>query len=379
MKTLQRFIFESPPAKFIAIVWAVMLFKSGIGFTNFEVQAVMAEYPFFNPIVDPAFHYIFWTWLSPFLLWCLNITTEAGAFYFHLFFSIAFTLLFLHTAWRFLPEHLARLSFLIFAAMPVSNTAYFWVGTDSLTLFLMMASLALPFSKKSPLALVILTIGVLLGLQDFEKTIIAASALFATTYFNRGGGEWLYSPAFALTLIFGAFIGKFILLGVVAYFDITVNSGRIFWLQNNLPRALTFFFYNFQQSFYSGLGIAWLVAFYVILKMPYGKIFGAALVACLAVLLIAVDHTRVFALISFPLMAQFVLFNREVLGKITPQMATLFFVAWLILPFIWILQSSQVSLFSYDITLLFHHLLGIDLPIPSEIFTSNFVAWDWLW
>ena len=332
MKTLQRFIFESPPAKFIAIVWAVMLFKSGIGFTNFEVQAVMAEYPFFNPIVDPAFHYIFWTWLSPFLLWCLNITTEAGAFYFHLFFSIAFTLLFLHTAWRFLPEHLARLSFLIFAAMPVSNTAYFWVGTDSLTLFLMMASLALPFSKKSPLALVILTIGVLLGLQDFEKTIIAASALFATTYFNRGGGV-----------------------------------------------ALTFFFYNFQQSFYSGLGIAWLVAFYVILKMPYGKIFGAALVACLAVLLIAVDHTRVFALISFPLMAQFVLFNREVLGKITPQMATLFFVAWLILPFIWILQSSQVSLFSYDITLLFHHLLGIDLPIPSEIFTSNFVAWDWLW
>ena len=360
MKTLQRFIFESPPAKFIAIVWAVMLFKSGIGFTNFEVQAVMAEYPFFNPIVDPAFHYIFWTWLSPFLLWCLNITTEAGAFYFHLFFSIAFTLLFLHTAWRFLPEHLARLSFLIFAAMPVSNTAYFWVGTDSLTLFLMMASLALPFSKKSPLALVILTIGVLLGLQDFEKTIIAASALFATTYFNRGVGG-------------GGGVALFARL--CAYVDFR----RIFWLQNNLPRALTFFFYNFQQSFYSGLGIAWLVAFYVILKMPYGKIFGAALVACLAVLLIAVDHTRVFALISFPLMAQFVLFNREVLGKITPQMATLFFVAWLILPFIWILQSSQVSLFSYDITLLFHHLLGIDLPIPSEIFTSNFVAWDWLW
>ena len=152
---ISRLIFNSPRTLFIVAVWVIVVVKSGFGIFNLELLAQLAENPFTNPITEPHLHFLFWSWLTPFLMWTLGIATPTGVLCFFIFFSIAFTLLFILTAWRFLPDHLARISLLIFAAMPTSGTVYFLICTDSLTLFLMMAALLFPDYKNQKFLLLL--------------------------------------------------------------------------------------------------------------------------------------------------------------------------------------------------------------------------------
>ena len=367
---ISRLIFNSPRTLFIVAVWAIVVVKSGFGIFNLELLAQLAENPFTNPITEPHLHFLFWSWLTPFLMWTLGIATPTGVLCFFIFFSIAFTLLFILTAWRFLPDHLARISFLIFAAMPTSGTVYFLICTDSLTLFLMMAALIFPDYKNQKNLIFVFIIAVLLGMQDFEKIVLAAGALFLGTYLTQryikeNDFEFKYTPTFALTLVFGAVMGKLVLMGIFSYFEIVVNSGRFFWLQNYLYRVVPVFFYKIQESFYSCLGMAWLVAFYVVFNEKYGKFFGLALLCCFLVLIIAMDHTRVFALISLPLMAQFILFNQNLLSKITKPWAALFCCLWLIAPFVWILVETHFTMTSHNIFALLINFFDFDFFVPN--------------
>ncbi|MGJ0485684.1 MAG: hypothetical protein ACR65R_14325 [Methylomicrobium sp.] len=118
----------------------------------------MAQNPFINPFSNPNFHYQFWSWLGSFLAWLLGATTLKSLCLFHLAFSFAFSLLFIKAIFSWFPDQLARTSLVLFSVLPVSATAYFWVGHDSITLFLMVFSLAYP--RKLP---VIFLAGIALG------------------------------------------------------------------------------------------------------------------------------------------------------------------------------------------------------------------------
>lgn len=89
-------------------------------------------------------------------------------------------------------------------------------------------------------------------------------------------------------------IGKILLATIFLQFEIVVNSGRLYWLQKHfISIAFKHFFYAIQHTFFAGLGAAWFFAFWIIFKESYGKIFAIAI--CFSVLIIAMDHTRVFA------------------------------------------------------------------------------------
>ncbi len=338
---LSCWIFHSPRLFFVGCVLVLIIFKCGIGESSLlEQKAAMAANPFVNPF-DGDKHYLFSTYLSPFLMWCLGLSSPKAFFYFHLVFAFLFTFLFARTAFLWLPDSLARISLIIFAALPASSTVYFWVGSDSSTLFLMM--LALFFHQKS---MVVLLIGILLGLQDFEKVALASGILLLCNVLLhvvdcQNKHNFVFSIGFALVLLLGVFLGKQLLLYWIKHFEIAVYSNRMNFVKDNTLWLIKMFFSRMHLSVYAALGTSWLVALWIIFKEQYGKIFALGLLCCFLVLLLALDHSRIFAMVSFLLLAQFVLFNRALLEKFFqhPENVVFFLCLWLIVPFMWILAQ----------------------------------------
>ncbi len=142
---VERLIFAAPASRLVTAVLLLGLVKTGVWqIPNFGASRLIAQDPFTNPFQDPNAHALYWSWLGPFLAWLLGATSPAAFFALHLVLSVGFTVLFIVTAFSHLPEREARISLVLFSVLPVSATAFFWVSTDSLTLFLMMLALALP-------------------------------------------------------------------------------------------------------------------------------------------------------------------------------------------------------------------------------------------
>ncbi len=381
MPFLTRLLFESPVWRFVLMLWALMILKSGVGVSfSFEAQVAIAENPFFNPIADPGFHFLLWTWLSSFVAWSLGCVSPKSLFWFYFASSTLFYFLFVFLAFRHLKEKNARLSLLIFTAMPVSSTAYYWVCADSFTLLLMMLTLALTWNKEgktSPQRLMwAFLMGVFLGLQDFEKIAIATFLWGAfNVYLEKQGEKSAYSALTIALVLIGAIVGKFLLVVLFAHYGVNVNSGRLYWLEHNIPLALKYIYFNLPATFYCALAAAWFFVALYIFKEKHGKVFGFILLAYFSVLLIAMDHTRVFAILSLFLVAQVILLNPDFLEKIPQKTVEIFFIAWLVLPFVWVFRWIQFSMLPYDISLLAYRFFGVELPMLEEAFPYTFVPW----
>lgn len=358
---IENFLFRSPTWKFILALFLLTFLKTGIwAIPNLWVSQIIAQNPFINPFYNPNTHYLFWSWLGPFLAWLLNATSAWKFFAFHLLFSIAFSMLFIRTIFKNLANEHARISLIIFFSLPASATAYFWVSPDSITLFLML--LALAFHRW--LIFTFIT-GALLGMQHFEQGFFAALGLmFAVSTNKKQGNDLQYSVEFCLALLSGVMAGKFILFGVFSYYSINVNSGRLYWLHIHLYQLLSQFFFHFQYIIWSVLGLGWLVAIKFSDLGRRSVPFFKALAGLCLLLPITGDQTRVLAIITFPLICVYWLFNQDFLEKLNKPEASVFFVIWLIVPWGWVWDGiPKWSVFPYDLAFLLHQCFGwFDLP-----------------
>lgn len=352
----ERFVFESRPAKFIAVVLVVSLIKTGIwAIPNLDASQLLAQDPFHNPFSDPGAQYLFWNWLGPFIAWLIHATSTTKFFVLHLAFSCLFTLLFIRTSFSRLDDRSARIALLIFAALPVSMTAYYWVSYDSLTLLLMMCALALPNSR-----VLVAVIGAGLGMQHFEQSIVGSMAVFGAMIVGMVcRDEKTYTLKWLLSLIAGIVIGKLALMGIVRHWAIEVNSGRAFWLEKNLSMTLHQFLYHPFITVFSALGVAWLIAFK---QLDIGKKAIPMLLGLGGLLLllpISGDQTRVFAVSSFFLLTVYWLLNPRFLSLIDGRTAAVLFVAWLVVPWVWVWGAvPRASAFPMDVVYLLHHAFG---------------------
>src|SRR5271167_1042651 len=322
LRPILRLIYGSRRWTLIAFLMAVTIFKTGIWYTpNIADSAMIARSPFVNPLSDPDNHYLFWSWLAPFLAWLVHANGKASFFCLELLFSLAFTALFVLVAFRRLEEDEARTALVLFFVLPVSATAYFWVGGDSLTLFLMMLALAVPGSL--PAALLA---GIGLGMQHFEQSFFAAAALaFAMGWDSLRGrkANRSYSVSWALAMVLGVVAGKTFLFLLFRHFNVHVNSGRFSWLHGHLHWLLSQFYFHYQVALYSVLGIGWVLIIKLAERGRKALPFIVALAGLLLLLPIAGDHTRVGAIVTFPLMAVYCVLNRDFLASTSRQ-----FVSW---------------------------------------------------
>jgi len=370
LQAVEDFIFQAPAWKLVLVIGAVAFFKVGIWFIpNLGIYHEIALDPFVNPFRNPDAHYLYWNWLGPFLFWLLGAGGWALFFLFHLVFSLAFTLLFLYAIFTRFSDRAARVSLILFVVLPVSTTAYYWVGMDSLTLFLML--LAMVFTRYSLLTLLI---GVALGMQHFEQGFFASTGLlFAITLSRKLGDDPGYSVKFCLYLLVGVIVGKLTLLGIFEYHGAEVNSGRVYWAIKRLPLLMGNYFYHFHVIIWSALGLGWLVA----LKYADYGIKSFPLLLALSGLTLALsfvdDQTRVVAIVTFMLVTVYWLFNAAFLERIGDKEVSVLFLIWVLMPWGWAWKGEpKWSAFPYDIAYLLHKVFGwFNVP-------ENFPLWPFL-
>jgi hypothetical protein len=359
METINKvdcFIFESKAWKLIVVVFGITLFKTGIWYIpNLDVSLAIAQNPFANPFSDQKTHYLFWSWLGPFVAWAIGLKSTFTFFMFHLAFSIAFSLLFISVVFFRFPDKLARISFILFSALPVSATAYYWVSSDSITLFLMLVAVAYP-----RYALITLLTGIALGMQHFEQGFVASAGLLSAILLSKKYDDHLnYSTRFCVLLILGVVAGKLFLIGLFSYYSIEVNSSRLHWLFENIHLPTSQFFFHFHHIIWSILGLGWLVA---LRYLDWGRKtipFFLALFGLGLILPLTVDQTRVLAIITFPLLAVYWLLNVHFLDKLLKKEISLFFLIWAITPWSWVWSGTpKWSVFPYDVAYILYKLLG---------------------
>jgi hypothetical protein len=359
---IETFIYRSRPSRFIALLLAVSFVKTGIWYMpNVDGWRAIAVNPFRNPFPEPYNHYLFWNWLSPFAAWALGLRNEWPFLYFHLLFSVAFTCTFIALIWTQFEERNARTALVLFLAVPASATAYFWVGMDSVTLFLML----LLFVVRRHLWLV-LPIGVLLGMQHFEQGTVALGALVLAlllSFVLKTGTE--YSIRWAIASLVGVVVGKIVLLLIFSHYAIYVNSGRAYLLQW-YRMYVGFFYYHFQYVLWSVFGAGWIAIAKYAERGKSAVPFLVALCGLLLLLPLVADETRVFSIVSFPLLATYLLLNRGFLQSLNGRLVSVIFGIWFIVPWPWTwLGKPLVSIFPYNVAYVLHQLFGW-LNVPTN-------------
>jgi len=355
-KKVEHFLFESPTWKLLAVVCVLWLVKTGIWtYPNPPALWAMAQNPFANPFTNPDEEYVMWSWLSPWLAWLTGATTMPRLFALALAQAVAFTFLFVRVTLNSLPRDLARTAIVLFAMLPVSTTAYYWVGYDSLTLLLMMAVLAFPAAP-----LVTLGAGLLLGMQHFEQGFLGAAGLSAALFLSRRQGYPLpYGLKFCLLLLGALVAGKLALVGLFRHYDIHVASGRMVWVREHLGGLVSNFFLHAHAVVWSLLGLGWLAAARFAewgrRSLPFFLVLGA--LGLLAV--VTADQTRVVAIVTFPLLMAYWLRNPDFLSRLARREVALVFILWAVMPMSWVwLGVQKWSVFPYDVAYVLHQAFG---------------------
>jgi hypothetical protein len=354
---IPNFIYSAQRWKLIAFLMIANLLKSGIWFIpNLFASKLVAQNPFVNPFPNwPEAHYIYWSWLAPFLAWCIGATKSWSFFAFHFAFSVAFSAFFIALILSRFPDREARTALVLFTVLPVSATPYFWVSMDSVTLFLMVCALAV--RKLWPL---IFLIGIALGMQHFEQSFCAVAALTAALVLgNYFKSSIEYSMKWALFLMGGIVCGKLLLFALFMHWHVEVNSGRLFWLVENFRELVGEFYYHFQYAIYSVFGVGWL---FVLKCAEQGRKSLPLFVAICCVLLllpISADQTRVTAIVSFLSISVFCLLNRSFLVSLDPRFSSWILLTWLVVPYAWVWKGNpKWSALPYDVALPLHKLFG---------------------
>ncbi len=353
---IEGFIFQTQRWKFILMMFGLLIVKTGIWYIpNIDATRAMAQNPFVNPFESPLAHYLFWSWLGPYLGWLIGATGKWSYFLFLLAFSLAFTFIYIAIVFSKFSDRVARTSIVLFMLLPASATVYFWVGYDSLLVFLMF--LAIAFTKYRILTFLL---GVGIGMQHFEMGLVSSAALLAAILLNLKFKENInYSIGSAVALLAGIIAGKLALMGIFAYYGIELNSGRTFYFEERFQEFLKQFFFHSQLMWWSILGVGWVVALKYTDRGSKTIPFFLALFGLSLFLFLVADHTRVVAIITFPLLAVYWLFNESFLKGISTKEASGIFVLWVLVPFTWVWEGlPRWSSFPYDVVYGLHRLFG---------------------
>ena len=357
LNNIENIIFNSPRWKLLLVLFVIMIFKTGIFYhPNLWQHLEVAKSPFKNFFENSAhLHYFYQNWFGSFVAGFVGAKTKVLFFLFHLFFSFAFVLLFIKFLFKNLSEQTARISIIIFFLLPVSGTVFYFVGYDSVTLFLI--ALGLYFHRN---ILILLLIGTTLGMQHFELAFVGiAFLLFALLIDKLAGNKEDFSIIFPLVLIIGVILGKILLILIFNYHDIVLQATRTGWYLKSLPQHLYTFFFRFYNIIWFSIGLGWIV----IIKYYYSNskkfTFFISFLGLLFLLPIIPDTTRTFSVLSFLLIAVFLLTNEKFLASISKKESSIIMLLWALIPYGWVWEgTARQSHFSYTVAYILKYFVN---------------------
>ncbi len=369
---LEEIIFSSSNRAFLSFCAIILIIKSGIWVIPcIDVYRQISLAPFDSPpfINNQMAHYLFTSWLQPFIGWGLHLNTPIRYLALSLFFSILFTCLFALISFKSLGREAARKSLLFFISLPVGATSLYWVGYDGLTLLLMLLALSGLKDNRRLSLCTSLCIGILLGLQHFEQAILGFLLLLSYSLFGEESDGPLPPKRSFLTrliiLVAGITLGKLVLGAIINVNDIPLNSGRSVYLIVNIKQQLREFLLRFQVIVFSFLGVVWIPAIAAFLVSRKKFYWLATFIFVLGLSAVVPDQTRVVAIVTFPVVFMALLDNRNLLARLNRPMVVCLAVLYLIVPYSWVWNGNpQVSSFPYSLLLIQAAFRGINID-PS--------------
>jgi hypothetical protein len=367
---VRQLVFDAPIWKLVTALLIVSVVKTGIWWIpNLPESRSIADDPFRNPFVKVSARYLYSSWLAPFLAWLVGANGNASFFLFHFAFAIAFSALFCWLTLTRQSDRNARVSLAIFAMLPVSGVAYFWIGSDGVTLFLMLLAFVLPSNP-----LWGLLVGVLLGMQHFEQSSAAAAgtcgALVLNSWNNRHAtvsvDRSMPTLLWCVLLFVGVIAGKLFLDYLFTQWGAEVLINRTDLALQRLPVNAKRFVLSFHVTLWSVLGLGWIVMVKYLERgrdsLPFVLVFCGLLL-----LLVGVeDQTRVLAIVTFPLVFAFWLQDSATLSSINEEMLSWLVMIWVVVPWSWVWSGRSVSsVFPYDLVLGFYMLTGLAELTPN--------------
>jgi hypothetical protein len=336
---LTRVIFDSPQIVFVLSAFSILICKVGISqIPNFGVIAAIAANPFQYPTPqDPDGFYQMWNWLTPYLGWLLHLNTGNRFLALHFAFALGFLAIVTVALFRNLPDVQARIALIVFLVMPVSGSVIYWLCYDAPALFLMALAIFV-FKNRY----ILFAIGVLLGMQDFEPTVVAFGVVLVAKFLSKKNDQaptinWI-TP---IAVIAGALVGRIVLTVLFSRWGLEATTGRLAWFQKHVIEMKDQVVQSPGLCVWALLGLAWVVLFlHVVLDIKLTRVIIVPLLVLSVLLLTTADKTRVMAVATFPLLSMLWLQNEDFLAKFDKRLTTLLAMTWLVAPWMFIWGTS---------------------------------------
>ncbi len=279
-------------------------------------------------------------------------------------FSVGFVVVMLVLLFRELPEAAARTATLAFLALPVAMTSFYWIGMDSITLFLLALALLL---RRHPVPVAI--VGVLLGMNHWSQAGAAAAALGLAVLISalmrlRPWRDLLFPVA----LLAGVLIGRLVLQAIFDLAQVDLRSDRVGWAGDNLGGLLHDFAFAPLLIIFGVFALGWLVVVRYGIDRGRGSwpLFIPLIGLCLTLLVFTGDRTRVLSIATLPLVAGYLLLDERFITGIAPRTVVWFAIAWFVVPWIWVWgMTAETSVIGWDAQFLLSFLPGgVVPPVP---------------
>ncbi len=337
------------------IILSIIILKNGFWIMpNFHLQFEVTKNLTNNPFSNPDAHCLMLNYLAPSLFHLIGGETFLEYTLFYLSFSLLF--LFIFIFW-FIKYHNLEIKtyykILPIITFPIFIIPFYWIGMDSLTLFLMLLIMINFNSKES------LIFAFLLGLHHFEQGIASFGLLFLTqTIFQK---ELLKKT---LSILIFLLLAKILLHFWFYLSSITLEGDRYTYMKNHISLHIKEWKSSFYFIFYSIFGVGWLLILREIKNLYY---IIPSLFITLFFIMTVEDQTRVATILLFPTLFFLLFQNRDIIKNISLNFSIFAFIFYLIIPttIIWKGEINH-SLLKHDKLLLknFKRVEKLNLLLP---------------
>lgn len=297
---LERWLFEVDRRVLFAIALGIAAIMDGVFVTpNIEDWLAVAQSPFSTPdFSNPLNSYIMSSPLPAVFAGLLGADRHWAVFgAFHLLLLVTVVWLTMRAASHVHPDA-DRLVLAVFIAAPISTVTLTWLGQPD-PLVIGLGSALVFLRRPIPLALV----GILLGLSSFEQGAFIVLSVGLVAAPLLGAVWWRHTLASGI----GILVGRAAFTLYHAAFDIEQATTRYDWIrENGLTAPIRSAISWWPFLLFSLFSAAWILVgswFWIgrDLGAPLKRVAAAFLVAFLVAML-AYDQTRVFSIISWPIL-----------------------------------------------------------------------------
>jgi hypothetical protein len=296
----QKLLFEESFGWFFLVILAVLLLRNGIWvIPNIWASLKFSQNLAVNPLPGHPLQYLLSNFLSPLAAFLLHLNGNLISYtIMHLVFLILGLWAVLWLINRKFGGIASRASAIFFLSLPISSVVTTWLGYDVFT-FILGSFLVLVRHPVSGLC-----VGFLLGLNHFEQGLFIILGLaWVVSFSEEENSKFRFLPA-----LIGLVAAKAALIGYFELMNFNISAGRYSVTRSiGLKRLAELHLRGCMPILYSTFGVGWLLVLkmYNDLHAASRKMIDHSIAACLAlfaVMLIGVDETRVFTLMTWPIL-----------------------------------------------------------------------------